>query len=239
MQPDIMHKQATAADELFDTAYEREVEVFGAAPSGPLMQYVTTAAMTGAALDIGAGLGRNALALASAGFRVTAVDRSRSGVRRLAERAEHAGLGDRVDARAADIREMSLGTDQYDVIVAATVIDHMSLDDATALLPVLHEALRDDGAIYIDVLTTDDPGCSGVGQASEFVAAIEHYFAPNELPGLAARYWRIACYLEQREHDTTHGAPHDHVKAKLLGLGPAAPLVTFQADDSNNPTTSA
>lgn len=68
------------------------------------------------ALDLACGAGRHALYLAAYGFRVTAVDASRVGVRLMLARASERGL--ELDARVADLErgEFRIEREAYDII---------------------------------------------------------------------------------------------------------------------------
>jgi tellurite methyltransferase len=80
----------------------------------PLLVQVADLVHAGKALDLACGSGRNALYLAGLGWRVTAVDRSANGLRRLRERA--AGL--HIEICQADLErgEFSIVPDSYDLI---------------------------------------------------------------------------------------------------------------------------
>ncbi|MEX1091006.1 MAG: class I SAM-dependent methyltransferase [Phycisphaeraceae bacterium] len=206
------------ADDPFVAVYQREKPAFGDAPSAELVAYLDEHPLTGHALDLGAGPGRNALALAQRGLHVTAIDRSRIGIQRLERAAESRGVADRISAIVADFRTLTWATHRYTVIVAATALDHVPQRDGLILLPVLRQCLQPGGVIFIEVHTTDDPGFTGIGPASECAAAIAHYFAPGELLELAAPHFRIIQYDERSEWDDTHGSRHLHGKAILLGV---------------------
>jgi tellurite methyltransferase len=80
----------------------------------PLLVEVAELLKPGRALDLACGTGRNALYLASLGWRVTAVDRSRVAIRALRERAGGAAI----EARAADLEAggFAIAADAYDLI---------------------------------------------------------------------------------------------------------------------------
>jgi SAM-dependent methyltransferase len=64
----------------------------------------------GRALELGCGPGRNAVRLAAAGFEVDAVDLSPAALTWARERAEKAGVGDRIRWHQGDIFELTAGT---------------------------------------------------------------------------------------------------------------------------------
>jgi len=208
--------------ERFDKVYAKDDETYGSDPSPEIDSFVEQCVRGGRALDLGAGLGRDSLALAKRGIEVTAVDVAEAGLQKLLESAKTAGLGKQVKTRAGDLRTMDFEPETYDVIVAATVLDHMALDDALPVLDRLARSLKSGGALYVEVHTTEDPG-SPVGSGarklapqSETAASVVHYFRSNELLHLLAERFRVIYYEERLEWDATHGKPHEHGKAVAL-----------------------
>ena len=95
----------------------------------------------GRALDIATGTGRNALALAAAGFEVDAVDISAVAIDRARAEADHRGLD--VNWIVADLDSEPLPGDGYDLI---TVIRYRNRE----LWPRLTSALSPDGWILVE-----------------------------------------------------------------------------------------
>jgi tellurite methyltransferase len=95
----------------------------------------------GRALDIAAGTGRNALALAEAGFEVDAVDISAVAIDRA--RAEAARRGLEVTWTVADLDDDPLPGDPYDLI---TVVRYRN----PALWARLEDALAPDGWLLVE-----------------------------------------------------------------------------------------
>jgi SAM-dependent methyltransferase len=209
-------------EKLFTEAYTRDEMVFGTQPSRELIDFLRQSRIDGEALVLGAGLGRNALALAQRGHPVTAVDLSEVAIDRLHEIASDMGVCHRVNAIVGDARHIGFDDERFAVVVAATVLDHVPADDARQMLPCLVRSLLPYGVAFIEVHTVDDPGCTDVGPASECAAAVRHYYEPNELLRLAGEHLRIIRYEERFEWDETHGPAHLHGKAALLGVRPDA-----------------
>lgn len=213
------------ADPFFDV-YDREDPAYGLRPSTELGSYLSQCPTSGAALDLGAGAGRDTLALARAGFRVTAVDASRRGLKQIRQRALDAGIGDRVETRHCDIRELEIPIAAYRAVVATTVLDHIPAEDADRLWPRITRAIADGGMLYVEVHTTDDPGSPcGAGAAShapvsETAQWVVNYFPPGKLLRMAAAdpRLRVLRYEERLEWDYTHGPEHQHGKATLLAV---------------------
>jgi len=223
------HEESASAERLareqaerFDRVYTKDDETYGSDPSPEIDSFVEQCVRGGRALDLGAGLGRDTLALAKRGIEVTAVDVAEAGLEKLLESARAAGVGALVKTRTGDLRSMDFEPDAYEVIVAATVLDHMALQDALPVLDRLAGSLKIGGALYVEVHTTEDPG-SPVGSGSrklatqsETAASVVHYFRSNELLQILAERFRVIYYEERLEWDATHGKPHEHGKAVAL-----------------------
>lgn len=108
-----MCASATDAD-MWDRRYSAPDLVWGAGPNRRLVTEVGGLPI-GRALDLGAGEGRNALWLASLGWRVTAVDFSPVGISRLRDMAAERNLA--VDAVVADLRRYEPPSDAFDLVI--------------------------------------------------------------------------------------------------------------------------
>ena len=215
-----------AADPFFEP-YDREDIAYGDQPSAALAAYLQQISESGEALDLGAGAGRDTIALATAGYRVRAVDLSDRGLARIQQRAADAGVSHLVETQAADVRKVEMPRSKYAAIVATTVLDHLPPADARALWRKMTEALTATGFLYVQVHTTEDPGsdrepgASCDAPISETADAVINYFAPNQLAVWAAdseSRLRILRYEERLEWDYTHGPEHLHGKAVLLAV---------------------
>ncbi len=87
-----------------------------AAPPHPRVLSETMDLTPGSALDVGCGAGAESLALAQAGWQVTGVDLSAQALLRAAERAQAAGLQDRVTWAEADATAWE-PTRRYDLVL--------------------------------------------------------------------------------------------------------------------------
>jgi SAM-dependent methyltransferase len=119
-------------------------------PSPVLERYVDSFP-DGRALDIATGTGRNAVFLADRGYRVDAVDQSRTGLEITRENARERGVDDRIELLQADIPEYAFPEAAYDVV---TVSFYRCVDR----LPDIKEALTDGGVLFVQhhLRTTDD-----------------------------------------------------------------------------------
>jgi SAM-dependent methyltransferase len=102
-------------------------------PAPVLERYVDTFP-DGRALDIAAGTGRNAVFLATEGYDVDALDRSREGLRIARENAEKRGVADRCSWIQADALEYDYPAETYDVITCRSFRIADRLTDVKAAL---------------------------------------------------------------------------------------------------------
>lgn len=217
----------TATDDPFYEPYDRNDIAYGEIPSAPLAAYLRQVDVRGEALDLGAGAGRDTLALAKAGFHVTAVDLSQRGADRIAQRALKSGVADKVTTRVADVCDHEIAADAFDAICATTVLDHVPADASKAIWKRMTRGLRRGGVLYVEVHSTEDPGSNvspgleSDAPASETADAVINYFAPNQLACWAVEptsQLRVLRYEERLEWDYTHGPEHLHGKAILLAV---------------------
>ena len=143
----------------------------------------------GRALDLGCGLGANALLLASLGLETWAWDLSGVAIGRLAEFARERGLA--VHGEVRDVIARPPTPEQFDVIVCAHFLER-------ELAPALMAALRPGGLLFYETWTrtrVDDIGPTSEG----------FRLADNELLALF-RPLRLLVYREEgRVGDTSRG----------------------------------
>jgi SAM-dependent methyltransferase len=134
----------------------------------PVLERYLDAAPDGRALDLATGTGRNALALAEAGYRVDAVDKSRAGLEITRDHARERGFADRVSFVQADLGEYAYPESEYAVITN-------SFYRCVDRLPDIKAALTDGGVLFVQhhLRTTDDVE---VGPSTD-----RYRFAANEL----------------------------------------------------------
>lgn len=113
-----------------------------------------------AVLDIGCGAGNYTVKLLGRlpNLDCTLLDLSRPMLDRAQERVSAATSGS-VITMQGDVREVELGADAFDLIVASTVLHHLRADaEWEAVFRKLHRALRPGGMLYIyDMITHDLP----------------------------------------------------------------------------------
>ncbi len=178
------------------------------------------------ALDLGCGEGRYALFMARKGCNTLAVDRSTAGITKLKNMAESHQLP--ISAQVIDIEDFAFEDNQFDIIVVATVLDHLSGEIRRNVINGIKKALRPVGTLYVNVFTVSDPGYikrqknpddSDYANISDTAECMEYYFDSNELKSHFCDF-NILYYYEGIEPDLSHGQPHDHGWACLLASKP-------------------
>ena len=214
------------ADPFFEP-YDRDDIAYGSTPSSAVAAFLEQVGGAGRAIDLGAGAGRDTIAMARAGYEVTAVDLSQRGLDRIRQRAAERDVLDHVNTVVADVREVDLPEGSFDAVVATTVLDHIPAADAVKLWKRMSKAVTEQGFLFVEVHTTEDPGSDRMpglasdAAVSETADAVINYFAPNQLAQWAAApesQLRILRYEERLEWDYTHGPEHQHGKAVLLAV---------------------
>lgn len=154
-----------------------------------LVNEALTYEIPGAALDIGAGLGRHSLACASRKrCKVTAIDISKTGMERLERIARQYGWD--IEARAADIREEGIHT-FYGLIICTFVLHHFQMADATNLIEQMKLHTLAGGINVIAAVTTE----SEYFEADSAADLDRCYFGTGELKNIYAG-WGILSYNE-------------------------------------------
>jgi tRNA (cmo5U34)-methyltransferase len=141
-----------------------------------------------ALLDIGCGAGNYSLRLLQElpGLEVTLIDLSQPMLDRASQRVAAATPG-RVSTIAGDIREVDLGSGQFDIVLAAAVLHHLRTDaEWEAVFAKVHAALRPGGSFWIfDLVDSASPAVEEVMRRrySEYLVAFkgedyrDHVFA--------------------------------------------------------------
>ena len=134
-------------------------------------------------LDVAAGRGRHAIAIARAGFHAFAVDLKLDALRDAAAAAAAAGV--HVNAWCADLTQHPLPAARFDLVV---VTRYLQRD----LLPALQRAVVPGGVLLYETFTTAQRAL-GAGPTSP-----DHLLEPGEL---RARFdgWTVMAYEETHE----------------------------------------
>ncbi|MFZ5563087.1 MAG: class I SAM-dependent methyltransferase [Thermodesulfobacteriota bacterium] len=209
---------SSAKAKCFDRAYRAAEMYYGWEVRPEFERFFGNMDLTGRrALDLGAGEGRYSIFMARRGCAVTAVDFSSAGLDKLKILADQERLP--VVAQLCDLADYAFPRAAFDVVVAATILDHLETDPRNRAMAGMVSALKPGGLLYVNVFTTEDPGYAAGSPDAEGVSdtafGMAYYFEPGELkscfPGLT-----LLDYYEGIEKDTSHGKPHHHGWASLI-----------------------
>ncbi|HWN72077.1 MAG TPA: class I SAM-dependent methyltransferase [Haliangium sp.] len=102
-------------------------------------------------LDFGCGMGEESIYFARLGAHVTAIDISQVGIEITRRRAEHNGLGDRIDALVMRADPTQLPSESFDLIHGLGILHH--LPDLEQALLEIRRLLKPNGtAIFLEPL---------------------------------------------------------------------------------------
>jgi tellurite methyltransferase len=220
----ILRTRSTVTDS-FNRVYGTPNDPFyyGLKPSEELEHFLNEAHSSGGeALDLGCGEGRNSVLLARYGYHVHAIDASSQGIQKLEKYARLQGW-ETIEGEVADVRKVHLATNFYDAIVAVTILDHITEEEGKTVAQTMIDALKADGFVFIEAFTVHDPAANANRNEDETISEtasfVQHYFDEGELTSWFSTL-QILKYEEFMKYDDSHGEPHYHGLARLIGRKP-------------------
>lgn len=172
-------------------------------------------------LDLGSGVGRNAIAAAQAlpESTVECVDILPMAIEKLLENADHFGVRDRIRGIAAPVDAFPIEKEGYDLILAASVLEH--LDSRESAIGKLHEiarGIRPGGAVLIVMNTGVREWDTATGEALS--PQFEVNLPPEEVRGLLDEHfagWEV-CWdkLVHQEYDVPRGERRATIASEVV-----------------------
>ena len=129
----------------FDEKYNKQKEFFGH-PYQELQDYFQNCPKKGAVLDLRSGQGRDAIFLASIGYKVTTIDNSKVGVCQMLTNAKEKGL--KIKAKVNDVFEAPL-EEKFDIILFDMLLHIFKKDKQRKLLKKFLNNLKVNGVFCI------------------------------------------------------------------------------------------
>lgn len=190
---------------------------FGTSPTEELRRYIKKNKLIGNALDIGCGDGRDTLFLAKSGWYVSALDYSKVALQKLMKFAEIYGVSEMIFPLHYDAINWDYPIDFFNLVISITCLDHIPKKYHGTILEKITRSLKIDGILFLEVHSTDDPGCENKKYgASEFSKMIQHYFNHNELKEMIEFDFNIIQYKEYMVGDNEHGKSHVHGIVRVI-----------------------
>ncbi len=178
--------------ESFDRLYRGEAAFDGAPPptgipwdihqaQPRLMELEALGGISGEVLDIGCGLGDNAIYLASRGHSVTGLDGSPAAIEEARRRAAEAGVTVTFDV--ADATDLSGYGGRFDTVVDSGLYHCLDDDGRQAYIAALYRATRPGARLHLS--------CFSDGNVNGLIAPMGHVPESNLRDILTANGWRI------------------------------------------------
>jgi SAM-dependent methyltransferase len=164
------------AAKFWDAAYAGDAYRYGKEPNAFLAAQVRAGAIRsgGRVLAIGDGEGRNGVWLASQGFRVTSLDQSPQGIRKIRALAAERGVA--IDAILAKVPDWEIPAGAFDAVVLVYV--HMEPEVRRVVHAAAARGLRPGGVVILEAFTpaqlgnpSGGPGSARVLQTADMLRA--------------------------------------------------------------------
>jgi 2-polyprenyl-3-methyl-5-hydroxy-6-metoxy-1,4-benzoquinol methylase len=196
-------EQPEGIEMIYDPLYGKpltgdlEKDGFKIAPNAFLVEAMKGITPGGQALDVGAGMGRNAIHLAGLGWDVTGIDLSAKGLAVMKANAEKAGL--KVRTVKTSYEDFDFGRERWDLV--AMILSWAPVEEP-GFLARLKASIRPGGYVVFEhvVQRPENPFPPGV-----------HALAPGALRELF-RDFEILIYRELDDYGDWGGPPTPHVR---------------------------
>ena len=132
--------------------YEQNPQLFGEFPSAIVAELARMLPVGGRVLDVGAGQGRNALALAQKGMRVDALDHAEKGLEQMSAQAAERKIGG-IQSRVGRIEQVALSPESYEAMCFINVLHFLPFTTALEVIQKCKDATKPGGMHAISIFT--------------------------------------------------------------------------------------
>ena len=146
-----------------------------------LMELEALGGFSGEVLDIGCGLGDNAIYLASRGHSVTGLDGSPAAIEEARQRAKAAGVSVTFDV--ADATDLSGYVNRFDTVIDSALYHCLDEEGQQAYIAAVYRATRPGARLHLF--------CFSEGNINGVIAPMGHVPESNIRDTLTANGWRI------------------------------------------------
>lgn len=185
-------------------------------PSFEVLEIAQSLPINANVLDLGCGEGRNALFLASMGCKVTAIERSEAGIKKLNSIAQQNGI--QLKALVQDIGQIIL-EEEYDCVLSHGVLYYLERPLWQKLLLQVKQKTKPGGFnIFTLFIYNENYPCTDEIQSAHY----QNSFLPNEIQQFY-QDWNEIRFDQYVKWDSHPGIPmHYHPIEKLVSQKPAA-----------------
>jgi SAM-dependent methyltransferase len=205
---------------MWNEAYRRQIS-FKTDPNQLLVDTVK-GRRAGTALDVMMGQGRNAVFLASKGWKVTGVDISDEGIRQAKDAAKKKGT--QITAVQADVEKFDFGKDKWDLV---TLI--YAGNDATTIEKI-KDSIKKNGLFVVEFFHSESTSGTGVGgfATGELAAKLEGWKilkdeVVEDVADWGMRKVKLVRFVAQKSDPTKLDAPKPGPKAAPKAAPKAPP----------------
>jgi 8-oxo-dGTP diphosphatase len=195
----------------YDQIYKHH-NVWGEKPNSLLQKVFDRLEPGSEFLDLGCGQGRDALFMLREGFKVTAIDNSREGIKKAKEAIAADELpSPKIDLFCQDIATFKIKPNKYSIINAYNSLHFLAKKDALRMLEQIKKSLKKKGHVVISCFFTKRPLAKKADNKHCFVGA-------GELKKIFSDF-KIIFYEEKTVDDAGHVGcpePHHHNIVKMI-----------------------
>jgi len=114
-------------------------------------------------------------------------------------------------------------TNFYHAIVALTILEHISEEEGKVVASSIIDTPKPGRFVFIEAFTVHDPAANAVRREQETISEtasfVQYYFDEGELADWFSTLETLF-YEEIMKYDDSHGEPHYHGLARLIGKKP-------------------